>query len=157
MLHFPVLLEESVDFLISNVDGKYIDATFGRGGHSKLILSKLSSKGHLSAFDKDPDAIKFSKNFNESNFNSFHDSFKNLTKYFDNKSIDGVIYDLGTCSTHFDDPIRGFSFNKDGPLDMRFDNTKGTSLAEWLNDALEEEIIEILYLSLIHISEPTRR
>ena len=145
MLHFPVLLEESVDFLISNIDGKYIDATFGRGGHSKLILSKLSSKGHLSAFDKDPDAIKFSKNFNESNFESFHDSFKNLTKYFDNKSIDGVIYDLGTCSTHFDDSLRGFSFNKDGPLDMRFDNTKGTSLAEWLNDALEEEIIEILY------------
>ena len=105
----------------------------------------MSSKGHLSAFDKDPDAIKFSKNFNESNFKSFHDSFKNLTKYFDNKSIDGVIYDLGTCSTHFDDSIRGFSFNKDGPLDMRFDNTKGTSLAEWLNDALEEEIIEILY------------
>ena len=69
-------------------------------------------------------------------------------QYFDNKSIDGVIYDLGTCSTHFDDPIRGFSFNKDGPLDMRFDNTKGTSLAEWLNDALEEEIIEILYYTL---------
>ena len=145
MLHFPVLLEESIDFLISNIDGKYIDATFGRGGHSKLILSKLSSKGHLSAFDKDPDAIKFSQNFNESNFNSIHDSFKNLTKYFDYKSIDGVIYDLGTCSTHFDDPIRGFSFNKDGPLDMRFDNTKGISLSDWLNDALEEEIIEILY------------
>jgi len=145
MLHFPVLLEESIDFLISNIDGKYIDATFGRGGHSKLILSKLSSKGHLSAFDKDPDAIKFSQNFNESNFNSIHDSFKNLTKYFDYKSVDGVIYDLGTCSTHFDDPIRGFSFNKDGPLDMRFDNTKGISLSDWLNDALEEEIIEILY------------
>ena len=145
MLHFPVLLEESIDFLISNIDGKYIDATYGRGGHSKLILTKLSLKGHLSAFDKDPDAIKFSSNLKNINFDSYHDSFEHFTKYFDNESIDGVIYDLGTCSAHFDNPIRGFSFNKDGPLDMRFDNTKGIPLSDWINDASEKEIMEILY------------
>ena len=73
------------------------------------------------------------------------DSFKNLNKYFKAESIDGIIYDLGTCSTHFDNPNRGFSFNKDGPLDMRFDNTKGNSLSDWLNKAPVEKIISVLY------------
>ena len=145
MLHFPVLLEESVDFLIQNIDGSFIDGTFGRGGHSKSILKKISSKASLYAFDKDPEAVKFAANFKEKNFQIFHDSFKNFHRYFDKESIDGIIYDLGTCSTHFDNPQRGFSLNKDGPLDMRFDNTKGISLSEWINKAKKEEIIEILY------------
>ncbi len=145
MLHFPVLLEESVDFLINDINGHYIDCTFGRGGHSELILSKLSNKGILSSFDKDPDAFRFGLKINKENFKIYHDSFKNLDKYFNNESVDGILYDLGTCSTHFDDAERGFSFNKDGPLDMRFNNTEGMPLSEWLQSADSKEIIEILY------------
>ena len=145
MLHVPVLLEESIDFLIQEKNGSYIDSTFGRGGHSKAILKKISSKGFLTAFDKDPDGFKFGQAFKEKNFKIFHDSFKNFDKYFQKESIDGIIYDLGTCSTHFDNSERGFSFNKDGPLDMRFDNTNGRMVAEWLYDASKKEIAEILY------------
>jgi len=145
MLHIPVLLEESIDFLIQDKNGSYIDCTFGRGGHSKLILNKISSKGFLSSFDKDPDAFKFSQDFKEKNFKSFHDSFKNLDKYFKPESVNGIIYDLGTCSTHLDEPDRGFSFNKDGPLDMRFNNSDGITVAEWLEKAPKKEITEILY------------
>ena len=145
MLHFPVLLEESVDFLINDMDGHYVDCTFGRGGHSKLILEKISSKGYLSSFDKDPEAYEFGLNFKNDNFKIRHDSFKNLDKYFKDNSINGIIYDLGTCSTHLDNAERGFSFNKEGQLDMRFDNTVGEPFSEWLEKAKKEEIIEILY------------
>ena len=145
MLHIPVLLEESIDFLIQDINGSYIDSTFGRGGHSKLILKKISSKGFLTAFDKDPDGFKFGQDFKEKNFKIFHDSFKNFDKYVKKESIDGIIYDLGTCSTHFDNPERGFSFNKDGPLDMRFDNANGFTLSEWLDSASKEKVAEILY------------
>ena len=107
MLHFPVLLEESVDFLVNDINGQYVDCTFGRGGHSKLILKKISSKGSLSSFDKDPEAYKYGLGFKNKNFNIYHDSFKNLGQYFGNNSINGIIYDLGTCSTHFDNANRG--------------------------------------------------
>ena len=145
MLHFPVLLEESVDFLVNDINGQYVDCTFGRGGHSKLILKKISSKGSLSSFDKDPEAYKYGLGFKNKNFNIHHDSFKNLGQYFGNNSINGIIYDLGTCSTHFDNANRGFSFNKEGHLDMRFDNTSGIPFSEWLKNAEKKEIIEILY------------
>ena len=145
MLHFPVLLEESIDFLINDINGHYVDCTFGRGGHSELILSKLSNKGALSSFDKDPDAFRFGSSIKKKNFKIYHDSFKNLDKYFDDESIDGILYDLGTCSTHFDDAKRGFSFNKEGPLDMRFNNNEGIPLSEWLQSADKSQIIEILY------------
>ena len=145
MLHFPVLLEESIDFLINDINGHYIDCTFGRGGHSELILSKLSNKGALSSFDKDPDAFRFGSSIKKKNFKIYHDSFKNLDKYFDDESIDGILYDLGTCSTHFDDANRGFSFNKEGPLDMRFNNNEGIPFSEWLQSADKSQIIEILY------------
>ena len=145
MLHFPVLLEESIDLLIHDKNGLYIDGTFGRGCHSDLILDKISTKGFLSAFDKDPDAVRFASKYKQPNFKIYHDSFKNFNKYFKTESIDGILYDLGTCSTHFDNSERGFSFNKDGPLDMRFDNTKGNSLSDWLNNAPLEEIISVLY------------
>ena len=145
MLHFPVLLEESIDFLVNNVDGNYIDCTFGRGGHSKLILSKLSNKGSLSSFDKDQDAFMFGSNIKKNNFKIFHDSFKNIDKYFDVNSIDGILYDLGTCSTHLDEAKRGFSFNKKGPLDMRFNINEGIPVFEWLKNAKKDEISEILY------------
>ncbi len=145
MLHFPVLLEESIDFLIHDINGYYIDCTFGRGGHSKQILKMISKNGFLSAIDKDPESISFASNIKDLNFKIFHNSYKNLEKYFKNETVDGLLYDLGTCSTHFDNAERGFSFNKDGPLDMRFDNTRGITLSEWINDAPEEEIVDVLF------------
>ena len=145
MLHFPVLLEESVDFLLNNMDGHYIDCTFGRGGHSELILKKISNKGFLSSFDKDPDAYEYGLNLDNKNFEIYHDSFQNINKYFKKESIDGIIYDLGTCSTHLDNPKRGFSFNKEGPLDMRFNNKIGIPFSKWLEDARKNEISEVLY------------
>ena len=162
MLHFPVLLEESVDFLINDVNGHYIDCTFGRGGHSKLILEKLSKDGLLTGIDKDPDACEYAMKFQNDNFKIINDSFNNIEKYFKEESINGILYDLGTCSTHLDQPERGFSFNKDGPLDMRFNNKIGIPLSVWLENASEEQIRDILYkygdekhakliLSLIHI------
>ena len=145
MLHFPVLLEESIDFLVNDINGHYIDCTFGRGGHSKLILDKLSKDGLLTGIDKDPDAFEYALKFQNDNFKIINDSFNNIEKYFKEESIDGIIYDLGTCSTHLDQPERGFSFNKDGPLDMRFNNKKGTPLSVWLENASEEQIRDILY------------
>ena len=145
MLHFPVLLEESVDFLLNDVNGHYIDCTFGRGGHSKLILEKLSKDGLLTGIDKDPDACEYAMKFQNDNFKIINDSFNNIEKYFKEESINGILYDLGTCSTHLDQPERGFSFNKDGPLDMRFNNKIGTPLSAWLENASEEQITDILY------------
>ena len=145
MLHFPVLLEESIDFLINDQDGSYIDCTFGRGGHSTEILNRISTNGYLTSFDKDPEASKFSKKLPQDNFKMLHDSFKNLDHYFQDNSIDGILYDLGVCSTHFDNPLRGFSFNQEGPIDMRFNNKRGQPLSEWLNKATTKEISDILY------------
>ena len=145
MLHFPVLLEESIDFLIHDINGHYIDCTFGRGGHSNQILRMISKNGFLSAIDKDPESISFASNIKDPNFKIFHNSYKNLEKYFRDETVDGLLYDLGTCSTHFDNAERGFSFNKDGPLDMRFDNTRGITLSEWINEAPEEEIVDVLF------------
>jgi 16S rRNA (cytosine1402-N4)-methyltransferase len=145
MLHFPVLLEESIDFLVQKVDGNFIDCTYGRGGHSSAILDKLTKNGHLTSFDKDPEAYEHAANISKNNFTPIHSSFNNINKYFSNNSVDGILYDLGTCSTHFDDGGRGFSFKNDGPLDMRFNSSKGDPLSVWINEASHEEITEVLY------------
>ena len=145
MLHFPVLLEESIDFLVQKVDGNFIDCTYGRGGHSSAILDKLTKNGHLTSFDKDPEAYEHATKISENNFTPIHSSFNNINKYFSNNSVDGILYDLGTCSTHFDDGGRGFSFKNDGPLDMRFNSSKGDPLSVWINEASQEEIMEVLY------------
>jgi 16S rRNA (cytosine1402-N4)-methyltransferase len=145
MLHFPVLLEESIDFLVQKVDGNFIDCTYGRGGHSSTILDKLTKNGHLTSFDKDPEAYEHASNISENNFTPIHSSFNNINKYFSNNSVDGILYDLGTCSTHFDDGARGFSFKNDGPLDMRFNSSKGVPLSVWINKASQKEIMEVLY------------
>ena len=145
MLHFPVLLEESIDFLVQKIDGNFIDCTYGRGGHSSAILDKLNKNGHLTSFDKDPEAYEHAANISENNFTPIHSSFNNINKYFSNNSVDGILYDLGTCSTHFDDASRGFSFRHNGPLDMRFDIKKGKPLADWINKATENDIKEVLY------------
>jgi len=145
MLHVPVLLEESLSYLVSQKNGNYIDCTYGRGGHTKSILKLLSNDGFLTAFDKDRDAYLDSKKIDNSNFEFINSSFKDLEKFFKKNSIDGILFDLGTCSTHFDDEKRGFGFKKNGPLDMRFDNTHGFPVSKWLNNANSEEIKEILY------------
>jgi len=145
MLHFPVLLEESVDFLVNIKEGNYIDCTYGRGGHTQKILETISSNSQLTSFDKDSDAIEHANNIQNTNFKIIQDSFSNINKYFSKGSVDGILYDLGTCSTHFDDASRGFSFRHNGPLDMRFDAKKGEPLADWINRATENDIKEVLY------------
>ena len=145
MLHVPVLLEESIEHLVQDTKGFYIDCTFGRGGHAELILQKIHKNASLTSFDKDPEAVKHAARIKNKNFKIVHDSFCNIDKYNQNDSVDGIIYDLGTCSTHLDNADRGFSFNKDGPLDMRFDNTSGQKLSDWINNASKQDIMNILY------------
>ena len=106
MLHSPVLLEESIDFLITNPSGKYIDATFGRGGHSRKILDSISKDGELVALDKDIEAIKFAKeNFKDNNFSVKHAGFEDIDSINKAKQADGILFDFGLCSAHYDDPF----------------------------------------------------
>ena len=136
LIHTTVLLHEAVEALLSGeagADGTYVDATFGRGGHSRLILSQLSDKGRLVAFDKDPDAIAEAQTLQDARFAIRHEGFCHLGA-LPAGSVDGVLMDLGVSSPQIDNPVRGFSFRFDGPLDMRMDTTRGQSVAEWLAD-----------------------
>ena len=146
MLHVPVLLEESLDFLLHDLSGTYLDLTFGRGSHSQEILNRISSQGSLNAVDRDPEAVSYGKkNITDSRFSISHSNYSEIDSLFPQQKFDGILLDLGTCSTHLDNPIRGFSFQSDGPLDMRMDISSGFSAAEWLNSAPEKEISDILY------------
>ena len=142
-LHTTVLLSEAVDALDIKPDGTYVDATFGRGGHSRLILSKLSPKGRLIAFDKDLDAIAAAEQIQDPRFSIRHQGFTHLGE-LDAGSIDGVLMDLGVSSPQIDNPARGFSFRNDGPLDMRMDTTRGQSVSEWLAEAEIQHIAEVI-------------
>lgn len=147
--HYSVLLKESVDALLQNVNGIYVDGTFGRGGHSKAILEQLGDQGRLIAFDKDPEAIAIGKELEQqdSRFSIVHASFAEMEeklKALDIEKVDGVLLDLGVSSPQLDDPERGFSFQKDGPLDMRMDCSKGETAAQWLAQAEVEEISQAL-------------
>lgn len=142
-LHTTVLLSEAVDALDIKPDGTYVDATFGRGGHSRLILSKLSPKGRLIAFDKDLDAIAAAEQIQDPRFSIRHQGFTHLGE-LDAGSIDGVLMDLGVSSPQIDNPARGFSFRNDGPLDMRMDTTRGQSVSEWLAEAEVQHIAEVI-------------
>lgn len=148
--HVTVLLNEAVQMLISNPKGVYIDGTFGRGGHSALILQKLSPEGALLAIDKDVAAIatakeKFSA---DARFSIAHESFASLKSLAAERSlvgkVHGILLDLGVSSPQLDEAERGFSFMQDGPLDMRMDQTRGQSAAEWVNTADEDEIAWVL-------------
>ena len=141
--HTTVLLSEAVDALDIKPDGTYVDATFGRGGHSRLILSKLSPQGRLIAFDKDLDAIAAAEQIQDPRFSIRHQGFTHLGE-LDAGSIDGVLMDLGVSSPQIDNPARGFSFRNDGPLDMRMDTTRGQSVSEWLADAEIQHIAEVI-------------
>ncbi|MEY3038215.1 MAG: hypothetical protein RL143_782 [Pseudomonadota bacterium] len=149
--HITVLLNEAVDSLVQNPNGVYVDCTFGRGGHSALILDRLGPQGRLIAIDKDPEAIAFAHQrfADEPRFSIEHGSFAELEQFIVARGlvgqIDGVLMDLGVSSPQIDDPKRGFSFQHDGPLDMRMNTTKGQSAAEWVNSASEKEIADVLF------------
>ncbi|QLE79907.1 16S rRNA (cytosine(1402)-N(4))-methyltransferase RsmH [Francisella sp. Scap27] len=148
-MHFSVLLKESIKGLNIKPEGIYIDATFGRGGHSKAILSQLSGKGRLIAFDKDLEAIKYAnENFSQyNNFEIVHTSFTQINNYCRENDllgkIDGIIMDLGVSSPQLDDAERGFSFMRNGPLDMRMNVTTGLTASQALEELSEEELAYI--------------
>jgi 16S rRNA (cytosine1402-N4)-methyltransferase len=141
--HRTVLLNEAVTALHIQPDGHYIDATFGRGGHSRLILSQLSPQGRLTAFDKDLEAVAEARTLDDARFLIRHEGFKHLGD-LPPACAAGVLMDLGISSPQVDNPARGFSFRGDGPLDMRMDTTRGQSVAEWLADAETDTIAEVI-------------
>ena len=141
--HRTVLLNEAVEALHIKPDGHYIDATFGRGGHSRLILSRLSQDGRLTAFDKDAEAIAEAHTIIDPRFSIRHEGFNQLMA-LEPASAAGVLLDLGISSPQIDNPARGFSFRSDGPLDMRMDTTRGQSVADWLADATITSMTEVI-------------
>jgi 16S rRNA (cytosine1402-N4)-methyltransferase len=144
--HVPVLLEEAVAALRVHADGVYVDGTFGRGGHSAAILARLGVRGRLFALDQDPEAIA-SHALADRRLELIHARFSTMTRELAARGIvrvAGVLLDLGVSSPQLDEGRRGFSFAKDGPLDMRMDPTRGETAAEWLNRATEEEIREVI-------------
>jgi 16S rRNA (cytosine1402-N4)-methyltransferase len=151
--HTTVLLSEAVDALFRaddahsgnapTADGTYVDATYGRGGHSGLILSRLSPQGRLIAFDKDPEAIAQAAQITDPRFSIRHEGFRHLGELPDACAA-GVLLDLGVSSPQIDTPERGFSFRFEGPLDMRMDTTRGQSVAQWLETAEVDQIKEVI-------------
>ncbi len=137
------MLNEAVTALHIQPDGHYIDATYGRGGHSRLILSALSPQGRLSVFDKDPEAIAAARALADPRIAIHHDGFSRLGER-PAGSTAGILMDLGISSPQIDNPARGFSFRADGPLDMRMDPTRGQSVAEWLAEAETDTITEVI-------------
>ncbi len=144
--HVPVLLEEAVAALRVRPDGTYVDGTFGRGGHSAAILAGLGVRGRLLAFDQDPEAIS-SVALADRRLELIHGRFSTMARELAARGVTrvaGVLLDLGVSSPQLDEAARGFSFAKDGPLDMRMDPTRGESAAAWLNRADEQEIREVI-------------
>jgi len=145
--HRAVLLEEAVAALAIRADGVYVDATFGRGGHSRAILEHLGSAGRLIALDRDPQAVAAASEIRDPRFSIVHAPFSELAQVLDRAQfgqVQGVLADLGVSSPQLEDPARGFSFRADGPLDMRMDPTRGVSAADWLATATEQQIREAI-------------
>jgi len=145
--HVTVLLEEAVGALAIKADGTYVDATFGRGGHSRRILSELNESGRLVAVDRDPQAIAAGAAINDSRFLLVHRAFGELAEAAHEAGVgdvDGVLFDVGVSSPQIDDGERGFSFRYDAPLDMRMDTTQGETAAEWLARAEIRDITEVI-------------
>lgn len=144
-VHHTVLLNEAVQALSVNPDGHYVDATFGRGGHSRAILQELSPQGRLTVFDKDPQAIAEAEALAhaDARVSVRHQGFRTIDA-LPLASADGLLMDLGVSSPQLDDPSRGFSFRQDGPLDMRMDTTRGQSVAEWLESASVSTLAEVI-------------
>ena len=145
--HVPVLLHESIDGLAIKSGGIYVDVTFGGGGHSREILSRLDAKGHLYSFDQDADAEK--NIINDDRFTFVRSNFRylrNWMRYYGVDHIDGLLADLGVSSHHFDDETRGFSFRFEAPLDMRMNKRAGATAADILNTCDEEQLADIFYI-----------
>jgi len=149
-LHIPVLKSDSIQQLITDENGIYIDATLGYGGHTREILDKTTNNARIYGIDKDIDAIEFNQNelTTEKRFTLKHGCFSSLDEYAKSWNIfgavNGILFDLGVSSVHLDDADRGFSFNKDAPLDMRFNRTEGKTVSDYLNKLPEKEIEKIL-------------
>lgn len=145
--HLPVLLEETLAALDIRAEGTYLDATFGRGGHSRAILARLGPSGRLLALDRDPEAVRVGQAWKDPRFRIAHAAFAELAQTAHAHGIetaDGILFDLGVSSPQLDTPERGFSFRVDAPLDMRMDTSRGRTAAQWLNDADEEEIARVV-------------
>lgn len=148
--HRSVLLDSAVDYLVNDPDGLYVDGTFGRGGHSRLVLGKLGEHGRLLGIDKDPEAIRVARELasGDARFCCYHGSFAELDAAIQEqgwKTVNGVLLDLGVSSPQLDDASRGFSFMRDGPLDMRMNPEQEPSAAQWLAEADEREIADVIY------------
>lgn len=148
--HRSVLLDSAVELLVQDPEGVYVDGTFGRGGHSQLILEKLGPGGRLIGIDKDPDALRYARELAERDlrFTPVHGSFAGLAgivREQDLGSLSGVLLDLGVSSPQLDDAERGFSFMKDGPLDMRMNPGQDPSAAQWLAEAEEKDIADVIF------------
>ncbi|NBQ86194.1 MAG: 16S rRNA (cytosine(1402)-N(4))-methyltransferase RsmH [Betaproteobacteria bacterium] len=146
--HTTVLLHEAVDALLGSPSantaaGTYVDATFGRGGHTRRLLSRLGPQAQVIAFDKDPQAVAHAQTLGDARLSIRHEGFAHLRE-LPPASVDGLLMDLGVSSPQIDDPQRGFSFRFDGPLDMRMDTTRGQSVAQWLATADVRQIAEVI-------------
>lgn len=145
--HLPVLLDEAIAALAIRADGIYVDATFGRGGHSRAILARLGPQGRLIALDRDPQAVAAGREIVDPRFALVHAAFSRLGEVLDGlgvAQVDGILLDLGVSSPQLDDPSRGMSFRFDAPLDMRMDTTQGETAAEFLARADQSEIEEVI-------------
>ncbi|MDR3213396.1 MAG: 16S rRNA (cytosine(1402)-N(4))-methyltransferase RsmH [Azoarcus sp.] len=146
-MHVAVLLHEAVDALAIRDDGIYVDGTFGRGGHSRAVLARLGAAGRLIALDRDPQAIAAGRAIDDPRFTLVHAPFSELAEVLDRLGVggvDGVLLDLGVSSPQFDDAARGMSFRFDAPLDMRMDNSRGQTAAQWLTEASVAQITGVL-------------
>ena len=143
--HEPVLLKETLNNLIYDKSGSYLDCTFGLGGHSKKILENLNSDGSLYSIDKDKEVKHYANLIKDERFNFQTSTFSNISSLFSKNTMNGVLFDLGVSSLQLDKPERGFSFMREGELDMRFDNSSGMSAKEWINSASEKELADVFY------------
>ena len=143
--HEPVLLNETLNNLIYDKSGSYLDCTFGLGAHSKKILENLNSDGSLYSIDKDKEVKHYANLIKDERFNFQTSTFSNISSLFSKNTMNGVLFDLGVSSLQLDKPERGFSFMREGELDMRFDNSSGMSAKEWINSASEKELADVFY------------
>ena len=145
--HVPVLLKQSVEGLVVDPDGVYVDATFGGGGHSREIVSRLSNKGHLYGFDQDADAMN--NIIKDDRFTFVYSNFRympNFMRWYGHEKVTGILADLGVSWHHFDDSTRGFSFRFEGPIDMRMNQKEGIKASDILNDYPEEKLAQLFWL-----------
>lgn len=145
--HVPVLLKQSVEGLVVDPDGVYVDATFGGGGHSREIVSRLSSKGHLYGFDQDADTMN--NIIRDDRFTFVYSNFRympNFMRWYGHEKVTGILADLGVSWHHFDDSTRGFSFRFEGPIDMRMNQKEGVKASDIINDYPEEKLSQLFWL-----------